>query len=453
MAFVSPSTSIRGAEKDHSFRALSRNRREAYRLRRCFTLRFSASVRNTIENANGDNKLYFATCARGLGEFLATELTSKHIRAKVVDVANSGVTFRGDTATGYRACLWLRTATRVLEHLSTVRTGDIYDAIRDCDVRWHELIGAHNTFDVQVRPQFEKLQVRAKDAICDALRDAGRAKPEKPYGAADVSLFVAVHNDTTKIYISLVGNSLHKRGYRSEIVHKGSLNETVAAGMLYMAGFNPEGVRNGGGNGDIVDPMCGSGSLLLEAALLQQQVAPGLLRKSAFAFEKSPLFDRSLYMACRREAIDAENRTTRMNLLGADKHNGAVNLAKEARYIAEMRDSIELCTRDISRVRLREPPSLVVCNPPWGQRLDPGDAWYKLGQWLRNEAPESTAVVLSGDAQATRAIRMKARRKYPLRIGNVDCRVLVYDVLKKKTPVDTGETDVLPTQPSPMPVH
>ncbi len=443
MAFITPSIVIR---RENQFSLRSTERKALHRFGPQSRARYHAVAARSQRTSRTVDKLYFATCARGLGEFLASELTSRHVRAQVVHVAASGVTFRGDTATAYRACLWLRTATRVLEHLSTVRTGDVYEAIRECDVRWDEVIGRHSTFEVQVRPQYEKLQVRAKDAVCDELRDAGRGKPPKPDGTADVTLFIAVHENTTKIYQSLVGGSLHKRGYRGEVMHRGSLNETVAAGMLYMAGYDPEGVRLEG-DGDIVDPMCGSGSLVLEAALLRHQIAPGLLRRTKFAFENSPQFDRQLYEACRREAIAAEKHDIAPMLLGTDRHHGAVELAKEARHIAGLRDSIELYMRDITRVRLRNPPALVLCNPPWGRRLEAGEAWYQLGQWLREEAPESTAVVLSGDAQATRAMRMKAKRKFPLRIGNVDCRVLVYDVLKKKVVQVEEETDVHPALP------
>eukprot|EP00171_Calliarthron_tuberculosum_P016636 IDg16636t1 len=380
-----------------------------------------------------DNRhTYFATCARGLGEVLANELRSPHINAEVLHIASSGVHFRGNEdghGTAYRACIWLRTATRVLHTLFTAQVyahsehelpNAVYDAIKTA-ADWRFLLrDGRSTFSVQVRASVASerlLRTRAKDAICDALRDAhSESLPDRPmrHGAADLPLFIALHADTLTLYADMTGDSLHKRGYRQDggAVHRGALNETVAAGILYHAGFQPDGsyMRKDGTILEelaLVDPMCGSGTLLLEAALLRAQMAVGLYRRASFPFERAPDFNSNAFNSARDSARDM------------------AQTARPRRATAARR-------RHSRRLRLREAPALVVSNPPWGRRLDAGDAWHDLGMFLREEAPESTAVFLSGDAGVTRELRMKARKRVPVRIGNVDCRILVYDVLKKK---------------------
>lgn len=398
---------------------------------------------------------YFATCARGLGDLLATELEATHINAEVLHIAASGVLFRG-TEPGhliaYRACLWLRTATRVLHrlaevdvdaHMASAVPDAVYDAVKH-GADWPSLLReGRASFSVQVRASASSgaservLRMRAKDAVCDRLRDERCHMPERPdrHGAADVPLFMALHGGTLTLYADMAGDSLHKRGYRADgAVHRGALNETVAAGVLYRAGFRPDGTFGDISDVSIVDPMCGSGTLLLEAALLRTQAAVGLFRRAPFPFEHASDFDRAAFDEARQAAAAAlrPEAIESLRLLGADVHRGALSLAQRDVEETRLKNAIELRHCDIRRLHLREAPTLVVSNPPWGRRLEEGDAWYDLGQFLREEAAGSTAVFLSGDATVTRELRMKARNRFPVRIGNVDCRVLVYDVLPKR---------------------
>lgn len=474
------------------------------------------------EGGHGHHReyVYFATCARGLGDVLAAELRSPLVDADVLHVAASGVRFRsrgsGHT-TAYRACLWLRTATRVLHHIHTAPldvsdsdshsrfhsrsrlhsqsnvsssgyalTDAVYQATRR-GANWPLLLDdGRRSFSVQIRASTLRddeggsleraLQTRVKDAVCDELRDAGCEKPAPPdnHAVADVPLFVAVAQGSVSLYRDMAGASLHKRGYRADAAqHRGALNEAVAAGMLYLAGFAPDGsfdsqrhttsstrsknIRNNtdgdnaGNSGDgwddendviIVDPMCGSGTLLVEAALLRLQVAVGLYRRSAFPFERWADFDAEAYAGVRRVAISAQRAddSLRARLYGGDVNASALSLARHNVARTRLDKLVQLHHSNIRHLNLNLNPTsghngartLVICNPPWGRRLEEHDAWYELGQFLRNQAAGSTAVLLSGDAAITRSLRMKARNRFPVRTGNVDSRVLIYDVLPKK---------------------
>lgn len=460
-----------------SLRAFSVARNLSHRrvTRAQITSRAQQQSPDVSESNNGSEYTYFATCARGLGEVLADEIRSPHINAEVLHVAASGVSFRSTEKNhmiAYKSCLWLRTATRVLHHLFTSaieapEPSSIPDAVYSVvkqSVDWpHILSAGHKSFSIQVRMSYNDslnisehiIQICSKDAICDNLRDAQCDKPPRPesHGTADVPLFLTLNNGSVSLYRDMAGASLHKRGYRSNAtLHRGSLNEAAAAGMLYLAGLEPDGTftsRHGVSEEmKIVDPMCGSGTLLIEAALLRLQVAVGLYRNEAFPFEHWSDFDQDGYNCVRQTAIAAqksEDDDRKTSLIGSDIHGAALALAERDVARTRLSDMIELRQTDIKQLSLRDSPELVICNPPWGRRLDEGDAWYDIGQFLRHEAPDSTAVLLSGDANITRGLRMKARNRYPVRIGNVDTRVLVYDVLPKLKQKDQQSASVKTT--------
>lgn len=458
---------------------------------------------------------YFATCALGLGEFLAEEIRSPDVNAHVLSVVSSGVHFRATEPghiTAYKACLWLRTATRVLFKISSQHLDDLADpnsplnpaenaylAIKDATNWSHLLDRGRLTFSIQTRvssdtsqrthhrdsyrtsqrrraPQSEQmlsdqaLQIRVKDAICDALRDDGGYKPPRPisHAEADVPIFVTLHAGRLTLYLDMAGASLHKRGYRADrAVHRSQLNEAVAAGMLYMAGFLPDG-RYAKSQTEteadmrqlvVTDPMCGSGTLLIELALLRLRVAVGLYR-SNFAFERWPDFDEVSFrrVTDAAVAVQRDDSAARIRLVGSDVNARALTLASQDVDRLRLEALVELQNVDVRDVQAPKNVTLVLSNPPWGRRLDEGEAWFALGTYLREHAGGATAVFISGDASVTRGLRMKTRRKFPVRIGNVDTRVLVYDILpplseqereerrlrriqEQDEPVSTGERD------------
>ena len=261
-------------------------------------------------------------------------------------------------------------------------------------------------------------------------------------GTVDVPLFIAAHRGRAWLYRDMAGVSLHKRGYRRNApVHRAALNEAAAAAVLHTAGWNDAAWRDGGPPlPTLADPMCGSGTLLIEAALTARRVAPGLARGGAFPFVGWPDFDAGTWARARADAAAAARSDVHPTLLGNDVHAGALSLAEAGAAAAGVDDCISLHHGDARAWAPTPRPTLVVTNPPWGKRLaydggDEGDdgnvndAWPSLGEFLRVAASPCDAFVVCGDPTASRGLRMKAAARMPLSLGGEDVRLLHYVVL------------------------
>jgi len=425
---------------------------------------FGVSSSSSVEepwrfSVESNEFVFFATCLHGLGEYLGLELDPKYNRAgsvkfntRVLQVLPSGVYFACNSlAGGYQAVLWSRCATRVLIELGVAQLSprkpyleEIYNVVRECG-DWNWLLnGGQLKFNVNVRTSNDfynqnAVRIRVKDAICDAIRDTNGSKPSKPDQdeSADVPLFVTLSRGEFRIYRDLAGESLHKRGYRTDTIHVSSLNETLAAGMLYMAGSTPTALFSE--QKVIVDPMCGSGTLLIEAALLCLQVAPGLFRER-FVFESWPDFNANAFDEIIADANESAQDETEYLFIGNDVHSGALELARKNSQFAGLHrvKCMQWYNEDIRDghrfINASSTPSdsqiITITNPPWGIRLtnDIESAWKDLGQYLRQYAPCTDAYILSGQKNSSSNLRLKAERKYPVRVGNVDARVLKYHI-------------------------
>lgn len=463
---------------NHNRCAIGDVKRPAHFAMSAHTKKASNLDSNILTNAEQD---YFATCARGLGHVLADELRSPMINAHVDHVAFSGVKFRGSSQVAYSACLWLRSAMRVLQRIQCVQISRhlspsaIYQATRAIHPNlWSHLLDRGIlTFNVVIRADssfsqdsrlIRALAIAVKDAICDTLRDNGFPKPDPPpsHAHADLPLFVTIHSSDTvrseldvTFYRDLVGSSLHKRGYRANTsLHRSALNEAVAAGMLYLSGFTPSGafsfpfstqIENSDDSNEfmLVDPMCGSGTLLIEAALLRLRVAVGLYRRQPFPFEKWPDFQRDVYEMVRQMAIHTQltdDTSIGIKLLGNDINPSAVRMAQSLVDRMRLDSVIQLTQLDVDDLDVDNPwPMVVVSNPPWGRRIvGEEQAWGALGSFLKRHGQVGAsdactgAVLLSGDPGVTRALRMKSSASHPVRIGNLDTRVLRYEVFPQR---------------------
>jgi len=401
---------------------------------------------------------------------------------KGVREGKSGVNFEGDSlAPGYRANLWLRSAIRVLVALAGgplgTEPGDrrrgaevLYDLVRDCGVPWHEVIPPGCTFSIEPRLwsctdilSTQLLWARVKDAVCDAIKDARSEKPNPPAPGevADVPLYVAAYQDTLTIYRDLSGNSLHRRGYR-DAMHKSPLNEAAAAGVLLLAGWGER--TKDGAEAVLADPMCGSGTLLLEALLIARNQAPGLSRQEGdWPCTRWPDFDKQAWAAAVQEARDLARPQWNGLLMGNDVHEGAFSLAlRDTRRMGAL-DCVSLHNGDAAEWVPHQVPDLVVTNPPWGLRLTGGfgsndsrggavspiglepksegeleTAWRALSTFLRAQCPDRDAYVLSGNRDAFNPLRMKPSAKWALGFGGVDVRLHKYHVLPPKPPAPAG---------------
>ncbi|MAB91610.1 MAG: RNA methyltransferase [Planctomycetes bacterium] len=369
---------------------------------------------------------YHVPCPLGLQEVLAEEL--RDLGAKDVSVRPGAVDFSGSREVAYRACLWVRSGIRIQEGLlkgEVARQEDLYRLVRGFP--WERLISVDQTLSVRATGQhsaFNDLRYPAlvvKDAVVDRFRELERRRPSVDRRVPDLPLRVHLGERTTRIYRDLAGSSLHKRGWRPVQV-KSPLNEALAAGLLLLSGWDRAST--------LLDPMCGSGTFVVEAAMIASERAPGLGR--GFACERWRDYDRGLMERLRSEARARAKPTLPFTLYGSDRHSGALQLAADGARAARVHKFVHFDRADVRAFEPAEPPSVVMVNPPYGQRLGEGEdlieSWRELGRLLRERCPGATAYVLSGEPELTRHLGMKASRRYPVMNGPISCRLLRYEI-------------------------
>jgi putative N6-adenine-specific DNA methylase len=370
---------------------------------------------------------YFAACINGLEPALEEELRA--LGADDISVRTGGVAFSGDKALGYRACLWLRSAVRVQEELAHTQVRDadeLHDAVRA--LPWERWIAPDQTLAVYASTQDTKslrhsgfVALRIKDGVVDRIREKHGQRPSVDTRQPDVPLKAVIHSERFLLYRDLAGASLHKRGCRPAQV-RSPLNESTAAGLLDLAGWD--------GQGGLVDPMCGSGTFLIEAAWKAMDRAPGLTR--SFAFEKWIDHDRGIWGELLDEARGRLNTKPDVVLEGADHHGGALALAKTGLQLAGVDHLIRLRKSDARDFQPTVTPTMVVTNPPYGVRIGDGeelvDSWQSLGNFLHRYCGGATAWVLCGDPTLTRFLGLKTSRRIPVMNGPIECRWLRYEI-------------------------
>ena len=371
---------------------------------------------------------FYAACTLGLEEVLVDELHG--VEASNIRARRGGVEFQGDLATGYRACLWLRSATRVQEELvrGRVRDRDELYALAE-SVDWSLFITPRNTLAVDgaVRDSFANdtryPSLVIKDAVCDQFVRFDGERPNVDRDQPDLPLKLVLQRDQAILYRDFGGAPLHKRGYR-EIQHKSPLNEALAAGLVLLSDWD--------GEAPLVDPMCGSATFLIEAAFLAMDRAPGLGR--AFAFERWRDTDQEAWQKVYDEGEQraAARQDARPQLAGNDHHPSAIAIAKRALQQAKMSDVIQLDHGDAREWSPPFEPAWVTTNPPYGERLQSDDdslyeSWRALGNFL-HRCKGASAHVLCGDPSLTRHLGLRADQKFPVHNGPIECRWLRYEV-------------------------
>lgn len=371
---------------------------------------------------------YFATGHKGLEQVLCAELRSPAIGGTDVRSGSSGAWFSGGREVGYRACLWLRSGIRVLEEIArgqAVGTDELYEWAMALD--WSAWLNGKQTFAVEARVWDSEIThskyaaLRIKDALCDSFRRHCGQRPDVDTERPDLPLFLYVYRDEAILYRDLAGTTLHKRGYR-DALHKSSLNEALAAGILLQAGYD--------GRVCFADPMCGAGTFAIEAALIAARRAPGLLRKS-FPFESWPDFDRKLWKDCRGRAYGSARYEVPAPIFGGDHHEGALSLAAKDATAAGVGEFIGFSHSEVGSFVPGERPGIVCVNPPWGKRLDGpdvADAWRGLGRFLSERCAGAAAWVLTGNRGLVGQLGLAPTETLTLRTGKVECWVLRFSV-------------------------
>jgi putative N6-adenine-specific DNA methylase len=371
-------------------------------------------------------KLFHVPCPLGLEPALAAELRALGVTD--LQIAPGSAEFEGDHELGLRCCLWLRSAIRVQEILYRFPADSrdrFYDEAYAID--WPGLFDVEQSFriDAHVRDsrvthsKFAALVL--KDAIVDRFRDAFGRRPNVERQDPDLPLRLHIREDEATVSRDYAGDSLHKRGYRPVQV-KAPLSEAIAAGLLLLTGWDQES--------PLVDPMCGSGTIVIEAAMLASRRAPGLMRH--FAFERWREHDRHEWQRLRDEARSGELQDLNFELLGGDRHRGAIEIARRSARSAGVDRLTRFECADVSELVPGENPRLVISNPPYGERIGRGSdleqAWRSLGSFLHDRAQGADAWVLSGDRVLTKQLGLKARRRIPVHNARIECRLLGYPI-------------------------
>lgn len=377
---------------------------------------------------------FFAPCPKGLESLLADELRA--LGAEGVRETRAGVAFGGTLATAYRACLWSRLASRVLLPLARFQAPTpeaLYAGART--IAWTEHLGVDSTLAVDcsainspiAHSHYAALKV--KDAIVDQLRTASGARPSVDTETPDVRVNVHLHHSDATISLDLSGNSLHRRGYRAD-GHTAPLKENLAAAILLRA--NWPAIARGGGT--LVDPMCGSGTLLIEGGLMAGDIAPGLSR-SRYGFTRWRGHDAALWHTL---VDEAEARRTggikhMPRLHGYDGDSRAARAARENLRRAGLADFATVEARTLSDcAAIDAPPGLVIVNPPYGERM--GEAgelpalYAELGAVLARCFPGWRAAVFTGRPELGMRLGLRATRKHTLYNGALECQLLHFEV-------------------------
>lgn len=369
----------------------------------------------------------FAPTAAGLEQVLAGELRA--IGARDVRVATRGVAFSGDLGMVYRANLWLRTAHRVLVHLDEFDSRNRQELYAGAHgIAWDGLMTVDQTLAVDAvssSSEISHTQFAArvvKDAIVDWFRDRIGRRPSINPTDADLRINARLNNDRCTLSVDTSGSRLHRRGYRPTYGSPAPLKENLAAGILLLSGFN--------GEDPLIDPMCGSGTLLVEAALIARNIAPGLLGRD-FGFTRHPGYDASLWRLMRQEARDLVREVNGCPIRGSDISAEATRAAKAAVSGAGVDDVVSV--RQAALTDLRSAMrARVVTNPPYGDRLgeirELAGLYKILGDVLKHRCRDMTAHVLVGSKFLAGCIGLRPQRRDILWNGAIECRLLHYDI-------------------------
>ena len=372
---------------------------------------------------------FFAPCPRGLETVLFEELTE--LGALHVGPTDGGVAFQGSFTLGYRVCLWSRIASRVLWQLAVDEyrsEEDIFSLARD--IEWPQLFSAHNTIRVQVDAirspvtSLEFVTLRVKDAIVDSFREAGEDRPSVNTSMPDMRIHVFLTTHTATVYLDLAGEALFKRGYRREGL-AAPLRENLAAGMLALKGWK--------GQLPLFDPMCGSGTILTEAAMIAMNLAPGAQRP--FAFEKMLNFQADDFHAMRDAAANAGKPLPEGLLFGNDRDAEAVDTTRRhLQNIGGEANAARVALTNVAMETLESPglSGLLLTNPPYGERLDELEdlkLWYPLvGTWLKKTMAGWKACFITADRALPGGIGFKPSKRTPLFNGALDCRLFEFEL-------------------------
>lgn len=365
---------------------------------------------------------------QGLEEVLAKELTE--LGASNIEIGNRMVAFTGDKEMLYKANFCLRTAIRILKpikHFKAQTADEVYDNVKA--IAWEDYLDVNKSFAIDAvvfSNEFRHskfVAYKVKDAIVDYFRDKTGERPSVRINNPDVLLNIHVSEDKCTLSLDSSGESLHRRGYRQEAV-EAPLNEVLAAGMILMTGWK--------GECDLIDPMCGSGTIPIEAALIARNIAPGVFRKE-FAFEKWVDFDQELFDSIYND--DSNEREFTHKIYGYDNNPKANEIAVRNVKAAGLSKDIELKIQAFQQFEQPQEKSIIITNPPYGERISTDDLlglYQMIGERLKHAFAGNDAWILSYRDECFDQIGLKPSIKVPLYNGALECQFRKYQLFDGK---------------------
>lgn len=389
---------------------------------------------------------FFASCPPYVEDILSDELDA--CGAPDIKLTRGGISWSGTLETAYRGCLWSRVGNRIileLESFPARSPEEIYE--QGLKIPWQDHMSVSMSFRINTvltgNPPYvyKYAALKLKDALCDYFRKKTGKRPNVDRVSPDMSIVLLIDNTMAGIGIALSGESLHKRGYREHTVDA-PLKENVAAAMLYRAGW-PDVAQS---RGTFFDPMCGSGTLLIEAAHMAGDIAPGL-KRSVFGFSKwkgheEKVWDRILEEAWQRKE---EGLSRIPSFFGFDYDGSAIEAALLNIEEADLSPVISLkkqSLKDISSSHVPSPvPGLIAVNPPYGKRLGKEEEiaglYRDMGRLFKKHFPGWRAAVLAGSRELAKNIGLRATKINKLNNGKIHCILATFDLTEDNRFVDT----------------
>ena len=379
------------------------------------------------------NMRFFATAAKGTESLVAQELTA--IDAQKIRPVVGGVHFEGGLETLYRANLWLRTANRALMPIAAFACPTpeaLYAGARN--VRWSDWMTVDSTFAVDCNCRDSRIThsryaaLKVKDAIVDRFRDSTGRRPNVDRNQPAFQINVHIAKDHCVLSLDASGDRLHLRGYRRQATDA-PLRETLAAAIVGLVDWDNEGM--------FIDPMCGSGTIAIEAALKAMNHAPGLLRcgetaRTGFGFQRWRNFDRKLWARLIEEARAAVREKIPGRILGYDISRPAIRIASENANSAGLQRSVRFMRGDALKLSPRGHRGIIVCNLPYGERtgeVEELQALYRgVGDVLKQRCAGYTAYLFTGNLGLVKSIGLRTAKRFTLYNGPIECRLLKYEL-------------------------
>ncbi len=370
---------------------------------------------------------FFAPCPRGLEAVLGNELNT--LGAQEIRTVDGGVHFAGEWLLSYRINLHSRIASRILWRVASAdyrNEQNIYDTAYA--LPWGDWFDVSRTIRVKVTAikcplkSLDFATLKIKDAVCDKFRKLCNERPSVDTREPDIRIHAFLEQSRMTLYVDTSGDALFKRGVRQH-TNIAPLRENLAAGILHLAGWQP--------GTPLLDPMCGSGTFLIEAAQISLNIAPGIGR--SFAFEKLKNFDAAAWNSIRAEALAAQKPVSELPIYGSDLYGDALKAAHRNLEEAGIRQTVELKQANVLEISAPADHGVLVANLPYGERmgeLSELEALYpKLGDVLKKKFGGWNAYLFTSDLRMPKFIRLSVSRRTPLFNGAIECRLFEYKMV------------------------